>query len=122
MGRHECILEGVEKEMVTEKALFSNRYKFKHIQVQVLEKDKNDNVLAFSASIVTTKLPGQGLSDGHMEINRTLWNQDSNKRPPGYWLLGSPEKDGVMTSIFVVEEWLDKPKEERKKQEKEWGI
>lgn len=115
------ILKG-EILMVTEKALFSNKYKFKHIQVEVLEKDEKDNVIAFSASVVTTKLPGQVMSDGHIEINRTLWNQSSNKRPQGYWVLGSPEKNGVMTSIFAAEEWFDKPKEERDTQEKEWGL
>lgn len=108
--------------MVTEKALFSSRYKFKHITVEVLEKDEKDNVLAFSASIVTTKLPGQPLSDGHFEINRTLWDQNSTKRPSGYWLLGSPEKDGVMKSVFVTETWLDKSKELKREQKKEWGL
>lgn len=108
--------------MVTEKALFSTRYKFKDIKVQVLEKDENDNVIAFSASVVTTKLPGQVMSAGHIEINRTLWNENSTKRPQGYWVLGSPEKDGVMTSVLAAEEWFDKPTEERNKQKKEWGL
>jgi hypothetical protein len=109
--------------MVTEKQLVSNRYKFKHIQVSIVEKDENDKVQVFSASIVTTKLPGRNLTDGLKEINQTLWNQDSNKRPPGYWLLGSPEASGVMTSYFVSEEWLDNtPKDVQKAKEKEWGI
>lgn len=108
---------------VTEKALFSNKYKFKHIKIQVLEKDENDKVQVFSASFVTTKLPGQPMSDGHIEVNRTLWNQQSNKRPPGYWVLGSPEKDGVMTSYFATEEWLnDTPKEIKRQKDKEWGL
>ncbi len=109
--------------MISEKALLGNKYKFKHIKINVLEKDENDNVLVFSASIVTTKLPGQFLSDGHIEINRTLWKDDSAKRPQGYWVLGSPEKDGIMTSVFVSDEWLEEtPKEVKKEKRALWGV
>lgn len=107
--------------MVTVKGLFHARYKFKHIKVELLEKDDNDNVLAFSASFVKTALPDQ-ISEGHKEINKTLWDQESTKRPKGYWLLDNIEKDGVMTSFFVADEWLERPKTEKEKQKVEWGI
>lgn len=109
--------------MITEKELFGSNYKFKNIQLDVLEKDECNNVLVFSANFVTTKLPNQAMSDGHIEINRTLWNQDSPKRPPGYWVLGSPEKDGIMRSVLASEEWLDNtPDEEQKSKRIAWKV
>lgn len=109
--------------MVTEEKLLSKDFKFKHITLEVLEKDEENNVLAFSANVVTAKLPGEGMSAGHIEINRTLWKEDSPKRPMGYWVLGSPEKDGVMKSVFVSDEWLENTTVEIKNQKRaEWGI
>lgn len=109
--------------MVTEKELFSSKYKYKHIETEVLEKDEYGNVFVFSAKIVTTKLPNQPMSDGHMEINRTLWDQQSPKRPPGYWVLGSPENEGVLTSVFASDEWLEQtPKEKAKEKREAWNV
>jgi hypothetical protein len=109
--------------MITQKALFGKKYKFKHIEIKVLEKDEQDNVQVFSASFVTTKLHDQIMSDGHIEVNRTLWDHSSPKRPKGYWVLGSPEKNGVMTSYFASEEWISNtPKDVEAKKRSEWGI
>lgn len=109
--------------MVTEETLFSNRYKFEHISLEVLEKDENNNVLVFSASFVTAVLPGKSMSPGHVEVNRTLWNQDSPKRPEGYWVLGSPEENGIMASIFASDEWLDNtPKEIKDEKISIWRV
>jgi hypothetical protein len=108
--------------MVTEKQLFGKKYSFKHIEIKVIEKNEKDNVLVFSASFVTTALPGR-MSDGHIEINRTLWDQSSPKRPPGYWNLGSMEKDGVMTCYFAADEWIDNtPGDVQLAKQREWGI
>lgn len=109
--------------MITVEALLNKPYQFKHISLEVLKQDEKNNVLAFSANVVTAKLPEQAMSPGHIEINRTLWNQDSPKRPEGYWLLGSPEKNGVMKSIFVSDEWLEStPKEVQKQKRAEWEV
>lgn len=109
--------------MITETALQSKKYKFNHIEVTPVETDDNGNVLVFKAAIVTTKLPNQSMSDGHIEINRTLWDQQSPKRPPGYWVLGSPEENGVMTSYFASDEWLEQtPKEESTQKRANWGV
>jgi hypothetical protein len=103
--------------------LQGKQYKFKHIQIAVLEKNEDDNVMVFSACFSTVKLPGQIISDGHMEINKTLWNQASVKRPKGYWLLGSSENAGIMTSYFVSDEWLEiTPSEIKDSKRKEWGV
>lgn len=108
--------------MIKEKALLGRKYKFQHIKLEVLEKDDQGNVVAFASSFVTTRLPGRTMSDGHMEINRTLWDQNSPKRPPGYWLIGHKEADGVMKSFFVAEEWMGRPQEQRLAQEAAWGV
>ncbi|MFY0516419.1 hypothetical protein ACOMCU_01120 [Lysinibacillus sp. UGB7] len=109
--------------MVTEEMLFSKQFKFKHFLLEVLEKDEKKNVLVFAANVVTATLPGQGMSAGHIEINRTLWNQDSPKRPEGYWVLGSPEQNGIMKSVFVSDEWLENtPKDIQNQKRAEWGV
>lgn len=109
--------------MITKEMFFSKKFKFKHITLEVLEQDENNNVLAFSATVVTAKLPGQGMSEGHIEINRTLWNENSPKRPEGYWVLGSPEQNGIMKSVFVSDEWLDNtPKDIKNLKRAEWGL
>lgn len=108
--------------MVTEKELRSRKYTFKHIQIDIIEKDENDNVHVFCGTYVKASLSG-GLSEGHMEINKTLWDQGSNKRPPGYWVLGGSEENGVAKSYLVSEEWLDNnPKEVKNAKRAEWKI
>ncbi|MFF2531530.1 hypothetical protein ACFVS2_21720 [Brevibacillus sp. NPDC058079] len=110
--------------MITEKQLQSKKYNFKHIKVDIVEKDDQGNVLVFAGTVVTTKLPGQSLSEGQLEINRTLWKEGSPKRPDGYWVLGTTaEQDGLMKSYFVSDEWLDHtPKEVKQQKRFEWGL
>ncbi|MFF2531531.1 hypothetical protein ACFVS2_21725 [Brevibacillus sp. NPDC058079] len=109
--------------MITKEQLFGKKYSFKHIDVKVIEKDNDENVLVFSASVVKTKLPGQAMSEGMMEINKTLWDPSSSKRPKGYLSAGSVEKDGLLTCYFVSDEWLkNTPKEIIKAKETEWGL
>lgn len=93
--------------MVTKKQLLEGRkYKFEHIEIKVVEEDADSNVLVFCATFVKTALPGK-LSKGSIEINETLWNSGSSKRPPGYWVLGGSENNGIETSYFVSDEWLE---------------
>ncbi|PES56072.1 hypothetical protein [Bacillus thuringiensis] len=92
--------------MIKETTLMSNRYKYKHIDIKVLKKNSNENVIAFSATFVHVGMNGK-LSDGHIEINKTLWDQQSSKRPPGFLVYRNVEKDdGTTTTVMVSEEWL----------------
>lgn len=107
--------------MITEKELLAK--KFDYIQLEVLEKDESENALVFSARVETTKLENRLLSEGQFELNGALLNQQSPDRPPGYWVLGSPESEGVMTCIFASDEWLENtPKEEAEKKRKGWQV
>ncbi|RWS41510.1 hypothetical protein EKA14_19655 [Bacillus mycoides] len=91
--------------MIKEKTLRSNRYKFEHMDIEVLEKD-GENVCAFSASFVHVELNGK-ISPGLMEVNKTLWNQQSNKRPKDFWVLRTVRKDdGTTTTVLVSEKWF----------------
>lgn len=91
--------------MVSEKLLLSKRYKFQYLQLDVIEKDANGNVLVFVATFVEIGLPGK-ISPGSREINETLWDQSSSKRPPAYVVLGGSRKDGIQKSYFAaVDEW-----------------
>ena len=110
--------------MITEHDLMHNsRYRFSHIELEVVEYDENEKVAVFVAMYLTTKLPGQSLSPGLMEINKTLWNESSTKRPPGYWVYGGSEELGLAKSYFVSDEWLEKtPKDRKKAKREEWGI
>lgn len=108
--------------MIKEHTLFSNRYKFKHLQISVIDKDVEENVHVFSATFVKTALPGK-MSDGLIEINKTLWDQSSTKRPKGYIVFGGNEKEGVATSYLVSEEWLNsKDTIYKDGKRKEWEI
>ncbi|WPS85446.1 hypothetical protein SMD22_02105 (plasmid) [Brevibacillus halotolerans] len=107
--------------MITKTQLFSKKYSFKHIDIKVVEKDNNENILVFSASVVKTKLPNQAMSEGMIEINKTLWDQSSPKRPKGYMLAVSNEKNGMLTCYFVANEWYKlTPEEVQKAKEAEW--
>jgi hypothetical protein len=113
--------------MIKESTLMSNRYKFEHMDVEVLERD-GENVCAFSASYVHVGLNGK-MSKGLMEVNRTLWDQESNKRPKGFWVLRTVKKeDETSTTILVSDEWFCNKlsKEERdvfeKRLDKEIGV
>lgn len=111
--------------MVKEKTLLTGKsYKFKHLVIEIMEKDENSNVLVFRATYIKTKLPNKFMSDGLIEINETLWNQDSKKRPKGYWVIGGHQgADGVCTSYLCAEEWLNTvPKDYRREKEEEWKI
>lgn len=113
--------------MIKEKTLMSNRYKFKHMDIEVLERD-GENVWAFSASFVHVELNGK-ISPGLMEVNKTLWDQNSSKRPNGFWVLRTVRKeDGTTTTVLVSDEWFYKTlsQEERavfeKRLDKEIGV
>lgn len=109
--------------MVTESVLLGRKYAFKHISIEVIDKDEQDNVHVFCASYVKATIPGKSLSDGHKEINKTLWDQGSEKRPPGYWVLGESVDNGVAKSYFVSEEWLDNtPKVVKNEKRAEWKV
>jgi hypothetical protein len=102
------------------KAFESVRYQYKHIKIIVLEKTADDKVLAFAAVFIEAKLPGETISRGLMEINRTLWTDDSSKRPKGYWNLGSFWAAPWQGCFMVSEEWLKFDKSVRKSQEERW--
>lgn len=91
--------------MIKEKTLMGNRYKFQHMEIEVLER-KGDSVCAFSASFVHVGLNGK-ISPGLMEVNKTLWDQNSNKRPKDFWVLRTVRKDdGTTTTVLVSDEWF----------------
>ncbi|MGN5650322.1 hypothetical protein [Bacillus sp. Brlt_9] len=93
--------------MIKETTLMSNRYKFEHLVIEVLER-VGENVCAFSATFVHIGVNDK-MSKGHIEINRTLWNQQSNKRPKGFWILRTVKKDdGTSTTVLVSDEWFYK--------------
>ncbi|MDP7979118.1 hypothetical protein [Bacillus multifaciens] len=101
--------------MIKEKTLMGSRYKFQHMEIEVLERE-GDSVCAFSASFVHVGLNGK-ISPGMMEVNRTLWDQQSNKRPKGFLVLRTVRKDdGTTTTVMVSEKWFFETlsKEERK--------
>ena len=107
--------------MVTESGLLGRKYSFKHISIEVIEKDEEGNVHVFCATFVKATIPGKRISEGLKEMNKTLWDQSSPKRPPGYWLFGQVEKNGVAKNYFVSEEWLDStPKVIRNAKRLEW--
>jgi hypothetical protein len=111
--------------MIKEKTLKQGKnYKFKHLSIDVMEKDESNNVLVFRATYIKTKRPDQFMSDGLIEINRTLWDQDSKKRPKGYWVIGGHQgADGICTSYLCAEEWLNAvSKEYRNQKDQEWKI
>lgn len=91
--------------MIKEKTLTGSRYKFKHINIEVLERD-GENVCAFAASFVRVGINGK-MSDGLMEVNQTLWDPQSTKRPKGFLILRTVEKEnGTSTTIMVSEKWF----------------
>ncbi|MEH6891893.1 hypothetical protein V7024_19825 [Bacillus sp. JJ864] len=113
--------------MIKEKTLKSNRYKFKHMDIEVLERD-GENVCAFSASFVHVELNGK-ISPGLMEVNKTLWDQYSNKRPKGFWVLRTVRKDdGTTTTVLVSDKWFyetlssEESAEFEKRLDKEIGV
>ncbi|WP_270343851.1 hypothetical protein [Bacillus mobilis] len=114
--------------MIKEKTLMSsNKYKYQHMDIEVLERD-GENVCAFSASFVHVGLNGK-ISPGLMEVNKTLWDQQSNKRPKGFWVLRTVKKeDGIAITVLVSDEWFYKTlsPEERavfeKRLDKEIGV
>lgn len=110
--------------MISEKELIAKSKTFDHIDLSAMEKDEANNVLVFAASFDTHTKPHENMSPGHMEINRKLWNQQSPERPADYWVLGSRKnQNGIMTSIFASEHWLDNtPKDETNAKRKAWGV
>ncbi|PEA85896.1 hypothetical protein [Bacillus thuringiensis] len=92
--------------MIKEKTLMSsNKYKYQHMDIKVLERD-GDNVCAFSASFVHVELNGR-ISHGLIEVNKTLWDQQSNKRPQGFWVLRTVRKDdGTTTTVLASDKWF----------------
>jgi hypothetical protein len=109
--------------ITTNQLMNDNKYKYKHLKIEVIEQDENSNVLVFAASYIKTTLPGEAMSEGHMEINKTLWKDGSTKRPPDYWVLGGSEENGVAKSYFVADEWLDNtPTETKDTKRLEWKI
>ncbi|MGG4438392.1 hypothetical protein AAXE64_27960 [Priestia megaterium] len=109
--------------MIKEKTLKGKKYNFKHMAIEVVEKDKDDNVVAFTATFVHTALPGEAISDGLREVNQTLWDQSSPKRPKGFLVKDSYKyQNGLMTTLMVSTEWFLETlsKEARKEIEFRW--
>lgn len=106
--------------MVTQAQLLNDkRYKFKYINLYALENE-GENVLAFVAAFNDATLPGEAMSKGKMEINKTLWDSGSSRRPPGYFLLKSVTKDGVGYCFFVTESWMKQHKHDEKDMVAAW--
>lgn len=111
--------------MITKQTLLQDEnYQFKYIDINVLETNEQDEVMAFVAVFVKDPSNPMKLTEGLKEINRTLWNQDSPKRPDGYWVLKTHDgKSGVCKSVFVSDEWLDQHDEKTQSQkEQEWKL
>jgi hypothetical protein len=91
--------------------LHGKKYNFKHLTIEILEKNEKDKVLAFSA-IYLNNSPDGRLSEGLREANQ-LWDSGSGKRPPGYIVFCAYEgKDGLAKSVMISEEFYQ---ENRKK-------
>ncbi|QOS97571.1 hypothetical protein JNUCC42_13325 [Brevibacterium sp. JNUCC-42] len=66
--------------MVTsEQLLQDEKYRFNNLTINILEKDFDDNVYAFSATYVSSSHDGK-LSAGLKEVNQ-LWNSGSESVP-----------------------------------------
>lgn len=102
--------------MIKKSTLFGPRYKFKHLDIEALKEDDKGNVLAFSATFVHVRLNDK-LSPGAIEINKTLWDQQSTKRPKGFLVLKTEElSNGTTVSVMISEDWFFETlsKEERR--------
>ncbi|MFV1457856.1 hypothetical protein [Bacillus mycoides] len=90
--------------MIKRDELFSDKFKYEHLAVNVLEA-KDDDVLAFSATFSNANVDGR-MSPGLMEVNETLWLQGSEKRPEGFVVLRSPSKGETTTTVLASREWF----------------
>ena len=90
--------------MIKREVLFSDKFKYEHLAVNVLEAD-GDNVCAFSATFSNARVDGR-ISPGLMEVNDTLWMQGSEKRPEGFVVLRSPSKGDTTTTVLASREWF----------------
>ncbi|PQZ52306.1 hypothetical protein CQZ94_24470 [Bacillus sp. MYb209] len=92
--------------MIKLQTLQSNRYKFEHLETEALFVDEQGYVGAFYATFVHVGI-NQKLSKGAIEVNRTLWDRSSSKRPKGYWVLKTYQRgDGTTVTILVAEKWF----------------
>ncbi|MFS0883123.1 hypothetical protein [Metabacillus niabensis] len=84
--------------------LTSTNYVLSFIEKHVIKKDKNDNILVFGA--VYHISDGSGFSKGVVEMNQTLWNPESSKRPKGYLIINHFELAGNRAgTLFVERDW-----------------
>ncbi|WP_460271684.1 hypothetical protein [Bacillus sp. NEAU-Y102] len=90
--------------MIKRDVLFSDKFKYEHLAVNVMEA-QGDDVCAFSATFSNANVDGR-MSPGLMEVNETLWLQDSEKRPEGFVVVRTAIKGTTTTTVLASREWF----------------
>lgn len=94
--------------MINERELLhSETFRFEHIKIEVLSKTDQGGVIVFGGEYSTASTFKDRFSDGVIEANLTLWNNESTKRPKGYVIVDTFDLPNNKTvCIFIDRRWF----------------